>query len=53
MGGFVGPYWMGWSTVRSGSYRPGWGLLVVPCVTAAVSIVAASRGRWGRSESVS
>jgi ACS family tartrate transporter-like MFS transporter len=53
MGGFVGPYWMGWSTVRSGSYRPGWGLLVVPCVVAAVSIVAASRGRWGRSESVS
>jgi ACS family tartrate transporter-like MFS transporter len=38
MGGFWGPNWMGWSITRSGDYRWGLSLLVVPCVVAATSI---------------
>jgi MFS transporter, ACS family, tartrate transporter len=41
MGSFVGPYWMGWSKVRTGSYRLGWGMMVVPCVLAIALLLAA------------
>jgi ACS family tartrate transporter-like MFS transporter len=51
MGGFVGPYWMGWSMVRTGSYRLGWGMMVAPCVLAIAFLVAAVRGRSELKES--
>jgi len=50
VGGFVGPYWVGWSVVRSGSYRLGWGMLAVPCAVAVVSIVTAVRRRWAKTQ---
>jgi ACS family tartrate transporter-like MFS transporter len=43
LGGFLGPNWMGWSITRSGDYRWGLSLLVVPCVVGAVSIWAIGR----------
>jgi ACS family tartrate transporter-like MFS transporter len=44
MGSFVGPYWMGWAAVRTGSYRLGWGMMVVPCVLGIALLMAAVRG---------
>ena len=41
---FSGPYWMGWATVRSGSYRLGWGMMVVPCLLGIALLIAAVRG---------
>jgi ACS family tartrate transporter-like MFS transporter len=34
MGGFAGPYWMGWMREATGSYAWGVGLLCVPCLMA-------------------
>jgi ACS family tartrate transporter-like MFS transporter len=38
LGGFLGPNWMGWSITRTGDYRWGLSLLLVPCVVGAVAI---------------
>jgi ACS family tartrate transporter-like MFS transporter len=43
IGSFSGPYWMGWATVRSGSYRLGWGMMVVPCLLGIAILLAAVR----------
>ena len=39
VGGFAGPYWMGWMRVATGSYALGIGGLFVPCLIAALSIL--------------
>lgn len=49
VGGFAGPYWMGWSMVRTGSYKLGWGMLVVPCAVAAMAVAAAAGRRLERN----
>jgi ACS family tartrate transporter-like MFS transporter len=41
IGSFVGPYWMGWLAVRTGSYRLGFATMVVPCVLAIAFLLAA------------
>ena len=35
VGGFLGPYWMGWMREHSGGYARGTGLLCLPCALAA------------------
>jgi ACS family tartrate transporter-like MFS transporter len=39
LGGFVGPYWMGWMREATGSYAVGIGALFVPCMLAAGCIL--------------
>jgi ACS family tartrate transporter-like MFS transporter len=43
LGGFVGPYWMGWMRELTGGYAVGIGTLCVPCVVAACCIVWVTR----------
>ncbi|QMV20036.1 MFS transporter [Granulicella sp. 5B5] len=45
IGGFVGPYWMGWMRELTGGYAVGIGLLCVPCVVAGGCILWLTRER--------
>ena len=43
VGGFLGPYWMGWMRERTGGYAWGIGLLSLPCAVAAVIMIRLTR----------
>jgi MFS transporter, ACS family, tartrate transporter len=45
VGGFVGPYWMGWMRDRTGGYAVGIGSLCVPCALSAVLMMRLLRER--------
>lgn len=44
VGGFVGPYLMGWSILRWSTFRVGWGSFMLTCILAVFSIAVAVRG---------
>ena len=54
IGGFLGPYWMGWMREATGGYALGIGALAVPCLLAAglmLRLVPAT-GRTERIEAI-